>query len=128
MASGVETSARLYGRPPKTVEGGWRLGTSSSRRPSSADDLICAKLKRHTQLGRCPTRNSRYGEASSTSRRRGSSTAVNLLMTHRRNSPHGTRGARIGGRRRSSDPCSYPCPPGLGRPAGGDLRVSSTTP
>jgi hypothetical protein len=34
------------------------------------------------------------------------STAVNLLMTHRLDSRHGTSGAVIAGRRRSPDPCS----------------------
>ena len=71
--------------------------------PSSGDDLISAKPKRRTRPGPCPTRNSPSGLPSSTSRRQESSTAVNLSMTHRLDSRHGTSGAGIAGRPRSPD-------------------------
>ena len=76
--------------------------------PSSGDELISAKPTRHTRLGTCPTTNSPNGLPASTSPRQVNSTAVNLLMTRRLGSRHGTSGARIAGRCQSPDACSSP--------------------
>ena len=65
--------------------------------------LDLRQAKRRTQLGRCPTKNSPSGLPTSTSQRQVNSTAANLLMTHRLTSRVGTSGARIAGRRRSSE-------------------------
>ena len=73
----------------------------------SGDDLISARPKRHARLGLCPTRNSPSGLPASTSRRQANSTAVNLLMTRRLDSRHGTSGAGIAGRRQSPDPAPH---------------------
>ena len=73
----------------------------SHPRPSSGDDLISARPKRHTRRG--PTKNLRSGPPISTSQPQSNSTAVNLWTTHRLASRHGTNGAIIAGCRRSSD-------------------------
>jgi len=102
------TSAPLYGRQQQTPARWRRCATSNSPQPSSGDDLISARPKRHTRLGLCPARNSPSGLPASTSQRQANSTAVNLLMTRRLDSRHGTSGADTAGRRQSPDPCSSP--------------------
>ncbi|MFC7484216.1 AAA family ATPase [Luedemannella flava] len=51
--------------------------------PSNADEPISAWPKRRTPPGPCPTRSSPNGLPTSTFPRRASSTAANLLTTHR---------------------------------------------
>jgi AAA domain len=80
--------------------------TSNSPQPSSVDDSISAKPKRHTRRGLCPTRNSPSGLPASRSQRQANSTAVNQSTTRRPGSRHGTSGADTAGRHHSFDACS----------------------